>query len=175
MHNLNPVIGNPRLKQHLIVYIGLKHMHRFAQHYPVMDSVPEPSLQGHYYASLRDGAFDDFKTALHEEIGLQATDSDFQPVLQAAIQVLVSSLGMETIIRDTRDVLWHMEGHDSSTQPPDPYYPDAALCTCSVCGSSRIPLGPEDLSEGLVRAYLDLGSEVELSWFCLRCRSISNE
>ncbi|MBK9451490.1 MAG: hypothetical protein IPN95_19175 [Bacteroidetes bacterium] len=88
MSKFHAVIGNPRLEQHFIHFVGFKHMHRHTKMYIDPTSQYEPELQGMYYESMRDGAFEDLKLALKKEVDLKPKDSEFKRSLMLRLRTL---------------------------------------------------------------------------------------
>ncbi len=176
MSKFHAVIGNPRLEQHFIHFVGFKHMHRHTKMYIDPTSQYEPELQGMYYESMRDGAFEDLKLALKKEVDLKPKDSEFKKIIDAAIEDVVARLGMELIIRKTKEFLWQMEGRDPVDVPPAvAYFPKPDVARCPTCDRTRLILGKEDLPKDIFETYHAIGLEMEVFWLCTKCKRITNE
>jgi hypothetical protein len=176
MSKFHAVIGNPRLEQHFIHFVGFKHMHRYSKMYIDPTSEYEPELQGMYYESMRDGAYEDLKKALREEAELDTKDSDFRKIIEAAIADVVGRLGMELIIRKTKEFLWEMEGRTPDDIPmANSYFPKPEFSRCPTCNKTRFVLGMEDLPAEIFHTYSDIGLDMSVFWLCLKCKRISNE
>lgn len=176
MSKLHAVIGNPRLELHFIHFVGFKHMHRYAKMYIDPTSQYEPELQGMYYESMRDGAFEDLKLALKKEVDLKPKDLEFRTIVDAAIAEVVQRLGMEVIIRKTKEFLWEMEGREPDDVPPaTSYFPKPEISHCPTCSRTRLLLGKEDLPKDIFETYSAIGLEMDVFWLCTKCKRITNE
>lgn len=176
MSKFNAVIGNPRLEEHFIHFVGFRHMHRYSKHYIDPTSKYEPEIQGMYYETMRDGAFDDLKVALREEVDLDAKDRDFRKIVDAAIADVIGRLGMEFIVRRTKEFLWEIEERDPNDLPLSNHYaPKPELSRCPTCNRTRILLGVEDLPVEIFQTYTEIGLDMDISWLCLKCSRITNE
>jgi hypothetical protein len=151
-------------------------MHRFVRHYIDPTSEYEPEIQGMYYESMRDGAYDDLKDALREEADLDTKDGDFRIILDAAIADVVKRLGMEMIVRKTKEFLWEIEGRDPGDLPmSNAYLPTPEASRCPSCHKQRLLMGMEDLPKDIFETYAQIGLDMSVFWLCLKCKRITNE
>jgi hypothetical protein len=169
MSKLQDIVQNVELEEHLIFYVGLRHMskHRDSNLDPWLP-VEFESLEG-YYRLMCEGIFEDLRQELQKKVGISQNDPDFDETLEDAIKVVVARHGMVQIVMAAREFLRYIQDVDLDEDNCEAVF-DVKGKACTTCKQQTIPLQAEDLPAGMRQAPAYHYSEGY--GYCLRCKEI---
>jgi hypothetical protein len=167
MSKLNAILDNPDLEEHIIYYVGIRHMQLHWENYIDYELPYEWDIQELFYKEMKHSTLQGLKDMLRRETSISDKDPDFKQTLDAAISIIVARHGMDAIVATAREFLHVMTSPETQRESIDYEFSVPAI-HCYTCGSQGVTCVLEDLPAALKTKF----NSLETSFgYCLECKT----
>ncbi len=167
MNKLNAIVQNPSLEEHIIFFVGIRHMEKhWEQHIDYQIPYSWDILEM-FYREMKQSTLQGLKDLLRQDHGISDKDSDFKSTMNAAIGIIIARHGMPAIVANAREFLRVLtaaeignETHQFSFIPPAQF--------CGSCGQLAISCGLEDVPATRSNKHFSLETQFG---YCMHCKT----